>query len=81
MRVLSCEMTEEEKKEFCQKHNLDRILLEDNCPCPKENGIAIFPENKSNSELQQTVSQLTAHLAKMTEQLNNLTLSLKSNQK
>jgi hypothetical protein len=75
-------MNSEEKKEFCSKHNLDPILLEDNCPCPKdENGIAIFPKQESQSELQQTVSQLTAHLAKMTEQLNLITSSLKSNQK
>ena len=82
MRVLTCEMTEEQKEEFCKKHNLDKSLLEDNCPCPKdENGIAIFPKQKSDSELQQTVDQLTAHLAKMTEQLNYLTSSFKSNQK
>jgi hypothetical protein len=81
MRVLSCEMTEDEKKEFCSKYKLDRALLEDNCPCPKVDGIAIFPKQESQSELQQTVSQLTAHLAKMTEQLNLITSSLKSNQK
>jgi hypothetical protein len=75
-------MTEEQKEEFCKKHNLDKSLLEDNCPCPKdENGHAIFPKQKTDSELQQTVEQLTAHLAKMTEQLNYLTSSFKSNQK
>jgi hypothetical protein len=75
-------MTEDEKQEFCKLHNLDRILIEDTCSCPRDsNGIAIFPENKSNSDLQQTVDQLTAHLAKMTEQLNSLTLSLQSNKK
>jgi hypothetical protein len=66
-------MNSEEKKEFCQKHNIDPLLLQDNCPCPKENGIAIFPKQESQSELQMTVQQLTAHLAKMTEQLNALT--------
>jgi hypothetical protein len=72
-------MTEEQKEEFCLKHKIDRSLLEENCPCNKdENGIAIFPEMKSNSELQQTVDQLTAHLAKMTDQLNLLTSSLAS---
>jgi hypothetical protein len=81
MRQLTCEMTEEQKEEFCSKYKLDRALLEDNCPCPKVDGIAIFPENKSNSELQLTVQQLTTHLAKMTEQLNLITSSLKSNQK
>ena len=76
MRVLTCEMSEEEKKEFCSTHNLDPILLEDNCPCLKdENGIAIFPKE---SDLQMTVQQLTAHLAKMTEQLNALTKKLNS---
>ena len=74
MRKLTCEMSEEEKQDFCSKHKIDRLLLENNCPCDKdENGIAIFPENKSNIELQQTVDQLTAHLAKMTKQLNELT--------
>ena len=73
MRQLTCEMTEEQKEEFCKKHNLDKALLEDNCPCPKENGIAIFPEKKSNIELEKTVQQLTDHLAKMTLQLNSLT--------
>ena len=77
MRVLTCEMNSEEKKEFCQKHNLDPILLEDNCPCPKENGIAIFPRTESQNELQMTVQQLTLHIAKMTEQLNNITMTLK----
>jgi hypothetical protein len=77
MRVLSCEMTEEQKQEFCKIHNLDRLLLEDNCPCPKVDGIAIFPKQENVESLQQTVSQLTAHLALMTEQLNNITMSLK----
>ena len=79
MRVLTYEMTEEEKEVFCKKHKIDRSLLEDNCPCDKDDkGFAIFPEMKSNSELQQTIDQLTAHLAKMTEQLNLLTSSLAS---
>lgn len=73
MRVLTCDMSEEEKQDFCSKHKIDRLLLEDNCPCPKENGIAIFPKQKSESELQLTVDQLTAHLSKMTDQLNALT--------
>jgi hypothetical protein len=87
MRVLSCEMTEEQKQEFCKIHNLDMKLLEDNCPCQKdENGVAIFPKAESLADqgaqniesLQQTVSQLTAHLAKMTDQINALTKKLNS---
>lgn len=82
MRVLTCEMSEEEKEAFCSKHKIDRSLLEDNCPCDKDDkGFSIFPKQKTDSELQQTVDQLTAHLAKMTEQLNALTLSFQSNQK
>jgi len=85
MRVLSCEMTEEQKQEFCKIHNLDSVLLEDNCPCQKdENGVAIFPKAESLADqgniesLQQTVSQLTSHLAKMTDQINALTKKLNS---
>jgi hypothetical protein len=72
-------MNSEEKTEFCQKNNIDPLLLVSNCPCAKdENGIAIFPRTESQNELQITVQQLTAHLAKMTEQLNALTNKLNS---
>ena len=65
------------KKEYAQKYNMNLELMASDQKLD-ENGIAIFPENKSNIELQQTVDQLTAHLAKMTEQLNALTKKLNS---
>ena len=74
MRVLTCEMTEEQKQEFCSKHNLDRILLEDNCPCLKENGIAIFPKDQRDEQ----INLLMEHLTKMTNQLNALTIKVNS---
>ena len=44
MRVLTSEMSEEQKQEFCKTNNIDPILIENNCPFPKdENGRAIFP--------------------------------------
>ena len=80
MKAILCkDLCNDCKNEFAQKYNLNYDLMTSD-QLLDENGIAIFPK-QTDSELQQTVEQLTAHLAKMTEQLNLLTLQVKSNQK
>lgn len=50
-RILTSEMNEEQKQEFCKKNNIDPILIIDNCPCLKdENGCAIFPTDINISD-------------------------------
>jgi hypothetical protein len=78
-RILCKDLCDDCKKEYAQKFNMNYELMKDDQKLD-ENGFAIFPENKSNLELQQTVDQLTAHLQKMTEQLN-LLLQIQNNQK
>ena len=42
--ILTKDMNEEQKQEFCRRNNIDSILIVDNCPYPKdENGRSIFP--------------------------------------
>lgn len=80
-KVILCkDLCNDCKKEYAQKYNMNYELMTSD-QLLDENGIAIFPKQKTDSELQQTVEQLTAHLAKMTEQLNAITLSFQSNQK
>jgi hypothetical protein len=80
MKAILCkDLCNDCKNEFAQKYNLNYDLMTSD-QLLDENGIAIFPK-QTDSELQQTVEQLTAHLAKMTEQLNLLTLQVQSNQK
>ena len=80
MKAILCkDLCNDCKNEFAQKYNLNYDLMTSD-QLLDENGIAIFPK-QTDSELQQTVEQLTAHLAKMTEQLNLLTLQVKNNQK
>lgn len=80
-KVILCkDLCNDCKNEFAQKYNLNYDLMKDDQKLD-ENGFAIFPKQKTDSELQQIVSQLTSHLVALTEQLNNLTLQVKSNQK
>ena len=48
-RILTSDMNEEQKQEFCRKNNIVPLLIENNCPYPKdENGRAIFPTTDIN---------------------------------
>ena len=80
-KVILCkDLCNDCKNEFAIKYNMNLELMTSD-QLLDDKGFAIFPKQKTDSELQQTVEQLTAHLAKMTEQLNLLTLQVKNNQK
>ena len=54
-KILLCDLSESERKEYCAKYDIDIMMATCNCPYPKDmNGITIFP---STNQLDNNVKE------------------------
>jgi hypothetical protein len=86
-KILLCDLSESERKEYCEKYDIDIMMATCNCPYPKDvNGITIFPSTNQLdpkddliNNLQNTIAQQNGNILNLHNSLSQIITLLNKN--
>ena len=86
-KILLCDLSESERKEYCEKNDINLEMATCNCPYPKDmNGITIFPSTNELdpkddliNNLQNTIAQQNGNILNLHNSLSQIITLLNKN--
>ena len=72
-KILLCDLSESERKEYCEKYDIDIMMATCKCPYPKDmSGITIFPSTNQLDPKDDLINNLQNTIAQQNGNILNL---------